>query len=315
MNPSAPFHPRRPLGRTGFVATAIGQGDVADRAVPKARLVAVVRRALDAGVNVVDTAPMYEDGYSEEVVGEALRGRRDGVLLVDKVDHLDVAVAPQLDGSLERLGHPSIDLVLFHAVPDVEAWRRLAAPDGGLDQLAAEIARGRARWAGISSHHPDVLAAAVDSGRCDAIMIPVGPVGDPRHTAEILPRARARGVGTIGMKVFAGGKLLGDTEGYQRPLSTRPRGKLSSGGADGAEPTLPRVPVRDCVRYALAMDPDVVLLGLSFENEQDAAFAAARDAPPMPGGELAAFRASALEAVQGKGRVWWDPTGAVRLDG
>lgn len=313
MTASPRFRPRRPLGRTGFVATAIGQGDVADRSIPKERCVAVVRRALDAGINVVDTAPMYEDGYSEEIVGEALRGRREGVLLVDKVDDLGAPVAPQLDASLERLGLPSIDLVLFHAVPDLETWRRLAAPGGGFAQLADEVSRGRARLRGISSHHADVLAAAVESGLCDAVMLPVGPIGDPRFTREILPRARALGVGTIGMKVFAGGKLLGDTEGYQRPLSSRPRGKLSSGGADDAEPTLPRVPVRDCVRYAFAMDPDVALLGLSFENEQDAAFAAVDGAPPLSGPELDTLRARALEAARGKGRVWWDPTGAVKL--
>src|SRR5512144_1575805 len=98
------FAPRRALGRTGFVATAVGQGDLADRAVPKDRCVETLRRALDAGVNVVDTAPMYEDGYSEEIVGEALRGRREGVLVIDKIDVLDEPVAPQLDASLERLG-------------------------------------------------------------------------------------------------------------------------------------------------------------------------------------------------------------------
>lgn len=313
MRPSPRFQPRRSLGRTGFVATAVGQGDVADRSIPRDRCVAIVRRALDAGINVVDTAPMYEDGYSEEIVGEALRGRREGVLLVDKVDDLGAPVAPQLDASLSRLGLPSIDLVLFHAVPDLETWGRLASPDGGLAQLDREIARGRARFRGISSHHADVLAAAVDSGLCDAIMFPVGPIGDPRYAGDVLPRARARGVGTIGMKVFAGGKLLGDTEGYQRPLASRPRGKLSSGGVDDAEPTLPRLPVRDCLRYALTLGPDVTLLGLSFENEQDAAFAAAADAPPMSARELDEFRARAVEAARGKGRVWWDPTGAVDL--
>lgn len=310
MPPSTRFEPRRSLGRTRFVATAIGQGDVADRSIPKERCVSIVRRALDAGINVVDTAPMYEDGYSEEIVGEALRGRREGVLLVDKVDDLDATVAPQLDASLERLGAPAIDLVLFHAVPDLETWRRLSAPDGGFAQLGEEIARGRARFRGISSHHADVLAAAVESGLCDAIMFPVGPIGDPRYTTEILPRARALGVGTIGMKVFAGGKLLGDTEGYQRPLTERPRGKLSSGGVDDAQPTLPRLPVRDCLRYALTLDPDVTLLGLSFENEQDAAFAAAAEASPLSAEELEDLRARAVEAARGKGRVWWDPTGA-----
>jgi len=265
------FLPRRPLGRTGFVATAIGQGDLADRSVPRERCVAVLRRALDAGVNVLDTAPQYEDGYSEELVGEALRGRREGVFLVDKIDHLDRPVGPQLDGSLERLGLSAVDLAAFHAVSKPEDWQRLAAPGGPMDELAEERRRGRVRFRGISSHHPDVLLAALDDGRCDVVMFPLGLYVARRYVTEVLPRARAADVGTICFKAFGAGKLLGDTEGYGRPLSQRPRGKLSSGGTDAAQPTLPRLDVATCLRYVLGCDPDVALLGLSFENEQDAA--------------------------------------------
>lgn len=301
------FAPRRPLGRTGFVATALGQGDLADRSVPRERCVAVLRRALDAGVNVLDTAPQYEDGYSEELVGEALRGRREGVFLIDKVDHLDRPVAPQLDGSLARLGLPAVDLLAFHAVSTLAAWQGLAAPGGGLDEAAEEVARGRARFRGLSSHHPDVLAAALDDGRCDVLMFPVGLFVARRYVTEILPRARAAGVGTVCFKTFAAGKLLGDTEGYGRPLASRPRGKLSSGGEDRAAPTQPHLDVATCLRYTLTQDPDVTLLGLSFENEQDAAWAAAEAFRPMGADEQRAARLAAWEAVKDKGGVWWNP--------
>jgi aryl-alcohol dehydrogenase-like predicted oxidoreductase len=307
MSTPARFSPRRPLGRTGFVATAAGIGDLADRAVPRERCVATLRRALDAGLNVIDTAPMYEDGYSEELVGEALRGRRDRVFLVDKIDLLDRPVAPQLDASLARLGLPAVDLLAFHAVNDVASFRRLAAPGGGLDEAETEIARGRARLRGLSSHHPEVLGEALASGRCNVLMFPVGAWCDARYVDEILPRARALGVGTIGFKTFGAGKLVGDTEGYGRPLSARPRGKVSSGGEDEAAPILPRLSVEECLRYTLTLDPDVALLGLSFPNEQDAAFAAAEAFRPMDAGELAATRARAAEAIRGKGDVWWNP--------
>src|SRR5438045_2186807 len=69
-----PFAPRRPLGRTGFAATALGVGDLADRSVPIDTCVATAKKALDAGLNVIDTAPNYEAGYSEEIVGRAVRG-------------------------------------------------------------------------------------------------------------------------------------------------------------------------------------------------------------------------------------------------
>lgn len=250
---------------------------------------------------------MYEDGYSEEIVGEALRGRRDGLFLVDKIDHVDRPVAAQLDGSLERLGLASVDLLVFHAVPDVGAWSRLAARGGGMAELGEEIARGRARFRGISCHDPEVLDLALASALCDVVMFPAGPFCDPRYVLEILPRARALGVGTICFKTFGAGKLVGDTEGYGRSLAVRPRGKVSSGGGDAPEPVLPRLTVDACVRYTLTCDPDVALLGLSFPNEQDAAFGAAEAFRPMSSAEMAETRRRAARAVEGKGRIWWDP--------
>ncbi len=308
MSAAAPrFQPRRPLGPTGFVATRLGAGDLADRQVPIEACVRTLVRALDAGLNVVDTAPAYEDGYSEEIVGRALQGRRDSVFLIDKIDNLRAPVAPQVAGSLSRLGLPGVDLFVFHACSTLADWAALDEPGGGLDQLRAEILAGRARFAGISSHDPDVLRAALDSGRCDVVMFPVGPFVDRRYETGILPLAKARGVGTVCFKTFGAGKLLGDTEGYSRPLSGRPRGKVSSGGVDDPRPVLPRLSVEECVRYTLTLDPDVALLGLSFPNEQDAAFAAAEAFEPLSQRQLADLRRRAEDAIRGKGRCWWNP--------
>jgi aryl-alcohol dehydrogenase-like predicted oxidoreductase len=300
------FPPRRPLGPTGFLATRLGAGDLADRQVPIDTCVRTLVRALDAGLNVVDTAPAYEDGYSEEIVGRAVRGRRESVFLIDKIDHLREPVAPQVAGSLGRLGLPSVDLFVFHACSNLADWAALAAAGGGLDQLRDEITAGRARFAGISSHHPDVLRAALESGRCDVVMFPLGPFVDRRYETEILPHARARGVGTICFKTFGAGKLLGDTEGYSRPLQSRPRGKVSSGG-EATDAALPRLSVEECVRYTLTLDPDVALLGLSFPNEQDAAFAAAAAFEPLSDQQREDVRARAGEAIRGKGPCWWNP--------
>src|SRR6476619_6034250 len=130
------FSPRRELGKTGFVATSIGVGDVADRNVPFDRCVATVTRALDFGLNLVDTAPSYENGYSEEIVGRALSGLRQGVFLIDKIDNLARPVGPQVDESLARLALPNTDLFVFHAVSSLDDWRKLAARGGAFDELA-----------------------------------------------------------------------------------------------------------------------------------------------------------------------------------
>src|ERR687885_803996 len=102
MSDTLLFAPRRALGRTGFVATGLGIGDLADRTVPLEACVATARRAIGAGLNVIDTAPNYEDGYSEEVVGRAVRGVRDRVFVIDKVDELEAPVGPQVDASPGR---------------------------------------------------------------------------------------------------------------------------------------------------------------------------------------------------------------------
>ncbi|OHD73065.1 MAG: aldo/keto reductase [Spirochaetes bacterium RBG_13_68_11] len=309
MSSAHRFVPRRPLGRTGFSATILGLGDVADRSVPLADCVATLRRGLEAGLNVVDTAPAYEGGYSEQIVGEALKGRsRDSVFVIDKVDRACEPVTPQVEASLARLQIDHADLFVFHGVSKPEDWSRLAAPGGGMEQLEDCVRRGRCRFRGISSHNPGVLLGAIASGSCDAVLFPIGPFADPRYEREVLPLARERGVGTVCFKTFGAGKLLGDTEGYGRPLSVRPRGKLSSGGgALSGEPECPHLSVDECVRYTLTVDPDVALLGLSFPNEQDAAFAAAAAFAPLSEARMEDARRRAAEAVKGKGPCWWNP--------
>jgi aryl-alcohol dehydrogenase-like predicted oxidoreductase len=301
------FHPRRILGRTGFHATRLGVGDLADRAIPIETCVATLRRALDAGLNVVDTAPGYEDGYSEQIVGRAVHGRREHVFVIDKIDDLASPVTPQIDASLERLGLASSDAFVLHSVSSPEAFRRLAARGGAFDEMAECIAEGKMRFRGISSHDPDVLRAALEADLCDVVMFPLGPFVDPRYVDAILPLARRKHAGTVCFKTFGAGKLVGDTTGYNQPLKARPRGKVSSGGSSASVAALPRLAVRDCVHYTLTLDPDVALLGLSFPNEQDEAFAAALDFEPLSDERMEQIRASAAKARKEKGPCWWNP--------
>ncbi|MSR65602.1 MAG: aldo/keto reductase [Verrucomicrobiae bacterium] len=155
------FKPRRQLGRTGFNATVLGIGDVADRTVPVEKCVATVCRAMDTGLNLIDTAPGYEDGYSEQIVGAALKGRRDGMFVIDKIDFVEQPVTPQVEASLRRLEMDHTDAFVFHGVSELDAWRKIAAPGGGMEQLAKCVKAGKTRFCGVSSHHPDVLREAI----------------------------------------------------------------------------------------------------------------------------------------------------------
>lgn len=297
----------RPLGQTGHLASRIGIGDIADRQLPIDDCVATIRRALDAGLNIVDTAPNYEEGYSEEIVGRALRDVKAPIFLIDKIDELESPVPLQVDASLRRLGRNHVDAFVFHNLSSMETFDRLCHPGDGFDALLNMIRAGKCRFRGISSHEPAVLLAALNAGVCDLVMFPVGPFVDERYITKVLPRARELGVGTVCFKTFGAGKLLHDTSGYNQPLRERPRGKLSSGGIDAGPPELPHVSVADCLHYTLTVDPDVALLGMSFPNEQDAVFEAARKFQPLDAQRMTAIRQAAVVARQGKGPCWWNP--------
>jgi 1-deoxyxylulose-5-phosphate synthase len=301
------FKLRRALGRTGFLVTQLGIGDIADRNVPIEKCVSTVRRALDAGLNVIDTAPLYENGYSEEIVGRAIKGRRDGIFVIDKIDHHDKPVAEQVDGSLKRLNMEMADLFVMHALSDMPGWEKAIAPGGAFEQLNKCRKAGKLRFRGISSHNPVVLEAAIKSGLCDVVLFAVGPYCDSRFVDKILPLAKSSNVGTVCFKTFGAGKLLGDTEGYSNPLKQRPRGKVSSGGDKTSKNLLPRMQAAECVHYTLSIDPDVALLGMSFPNEQDAAFDAAMNFKMLSPEQLNDIRKRAALAVKGKGNCWWNP--------
>jgi len=301
------FGPRRELGHTSFVASQLGIGDLADRSIAFDECVATVRRAIQAGLNVIDTAPGYEDGYSERIVGEAVKGSRDSLFVIDKIDHHDQHVRPQIEESLQRLTMERTDAFVFHGLSSMEVLRSQLSPGGGFDQLRECIRAGLTRFGGVSSHDPDVLRAAIEAGVCDIVMFPVGPYVDNRYISDVLPLAKSRGVGTVCFKTFGAGKLMGDTAGYNQPLRIRPRGKVSSGGEDAVSAELPRLSVSQCLHYTLTLDPDVALLGLSFPNEQDEAFAAAQLFTPLHDTEMEEIRQLAAVARREKGPCWWNP--------
>jgi aryl-alcohol dehydrogenase-like predicted oxidoreductase len=297
---------KRALGKTGVQVSVIGAGDLADRTLPLGECVATLQRAISYGINVIDTAPGYEDGYSEQVVGASIQNQRDDLFVITKIDDFDRPVTVQLHESLGRLACTFVDGYVFHGLSDLEMYHHLNRPGGEFDELTDLKARGLVRYGGISSHHPEVLRQAILDGRCDIAMFPIGAFVDRRYIDETLPLCRAHGVGSICFKTFGAGKLVTDTEGYGRPIVQRPRGKISSGGIDApTSDTL--LTVAECVHYTLTVNPDVALLGMSFVNEQKQALAALDSFVPLDATQMHDIETRAVLARAGKGPCWWNP--------
>ncbi|QMU96803.1 aldo/keto reductase [Microbacterium esteraromaticum] len=182
-------------------AIGIGTWFVGDEASRRDDEIAAIRAGLDAGLTVIDTAEMYGDGRAEDLVGEAIRGRRDEVFLVSKVlphNASAAGVRRAVQGSLRRLGTDRLDLYLLHwrgSVPldeTVAAFERLES-DGDI-----------AAW-GVSNLDPDDMAELPSGCATDQVLYnPVrrGP------ELDLLPLLRSLGMPMMAYSPLEQSRLL-----------------------------------------------------------------------------------------------------------
>ena len=235
---------RRRLGRTnleisalGFGAGAVGGLMTKGAVVDQERAIA---RAIELGINYIDTAPLYGNGESERNLGRVLKALKPDVVIGTKVrlkaaDRADVAkfIARSMDESLERLGRDHVDLFQLH--------NPLVANDAD-DHLSIDIAMnevvpamqrlrqsGKTRFIGFSGvGETPALLQAIDSGAFDTMQVVYNllnpsagapmPSGAPgQGYGQLLDRTRAMDMGTIVIRALAGGALAGTTE--RHPLA------------------------------------------------------------------------------------------------
>lgn len=193
------------LGRTGLIVSEVGFGGIPIQRLSEQEAVTLVRRCLDLGITFLDTANGYST--SEERIGKAMAGRRDGLVLATKTGARDGAgVTKHLTLSLERLGVETIDLYQFHGVSSDEDYDKVLAPAGPLAVVREAQACGQVRHIGLTSHSMDIALRAVKSGHFETIMFPFNFITN-EAAQELIPLAIERDVGFIAMKPLAGGAL------------------------------------------------------------------------------------------------------------
>ncbi len=264
--------PRRPLGGAGAEVSilAIGGshlGDIQD-AGEATRL---VHEAIDAGVNFFDNAWEYHDGRSELLLGEALRGRRDRVVLMTKVctHGRDKRVAlRQLDESLRRLRTDHLDLWQVHECVYDDDPSLHFAPGGVIEALDEAKRRGKARLVGFTGHkdpsiHLDMLGRGYPF---DTVQMPLNCFDASFRSFErrVLPELHRQGIAAIGMKSLGGG-------GYA----------VRAGVVSAVE----------ALRYAMSLRVASVVSGVDSLEVLRQNLAVARGFTPMSAGEMDALRA------------------------
>ncbi len=202
------------LGKSGPEISVIGFGsweaggdewepDRSDRDAVDA-----MRAAIDAGVNWIDTAEVYGSGRSEELVGEAIRGRRDDVLVFTKVAHFGSGARREdvhraIRASLSRLGVDHVDLYQIHwpaehVVPVEETWEAMS-------EVADE---GLTRMIGVSNFDRGLVERCLAIRHVDSVQNHFSLL-QQRDRDELLPWLAERGIGYLGYAPLAFGLLTG----------------------------------------------------------------------------------------------------------
>jgi len=276
--------------------------------------IAALNRALELGVNLIDTAAGYGNGRSERIIAQALTGKRDKVYIVTKTPPVSGSWPPQphekvedrypeahlranLEDRLRNFGTDCIDVLLLHVWS--RSWNRDPRP---LEVLAQFKKEGKIRAFGISTpdHDQDQLNALLAQGRIDVIQL-VYNLFEQQPAAEALPLAQDNNVAVMGRLVFDEGSLTGKLNpetkfsegdfrnrffGGDRLSRTVTRVEKIKTDIEGSGYTLPQV----AIKFALAHPAlSTVIPGMRNIAQVEANIAAS-DLPPLPQSLMDALR-------------------------
>ncbi|WP_193610257.1 aldo/keto reductase [Nocardioides lijunqiniae] len=226
----------RLLGTTGVRVSPLTLGAMMFGAIGNPdhdESIRIIHRALDAGINVIDTADVYSRGESEEIVGKALKGRRDDVVLATKFHgamHDDDPnqggnsrrwIVREVESSLRRLQTDHIDLYQVHRPrPEIDIDETLSA-------LSDLVHQGKIRYIGTSTFLPSQVVEAqwvAERRHRERPVTEQPPYSILAREVErdLLPTAQKHGLGVLPWSPLAGGWLSGrHRPGVEAPTSSR----------------------------------------------------------------------------------------------
>ena len=208
--------PTRNLGKTGYKVGIFSLGGQAalekpnnfDAAVP------IIERALDLGVNYIDTSSIYggPERWSEQYVGRVMKTRRHDAFLATKTkERTREGSLRMIEKSLALLNTDHIDLWQLHDIGLPEDVNAVFAKGGAMEALLEMQQQKVVRFLGVTGHYrPEALIDAVNRHPFDTILMSLNAADSHIHsfTNQLLPLAVEKQMGIIGMKVPARGRLL-----------------------------------------------------------------------------------------------------------
>lgn len=302
---------KRTIGNSGLKASAIGLGCMGMTPVygepDQGECIATVHRAIELGVTLIDTADVYGDGRNEELVGRALQGRRDQVVLASKFGNVrypdgrrDVNGHPDYvpqacDASLRRLGVDAIDLYYLHRI---DANVPIEDTVGAMARL---VEAGKVRHLGLSE------AGAATCRRAHAVH-PIAALQTEYSLwsrdvePEILPACRALGIGFVPYSPLGRGFLSGTVKSLDTLSDNDRRREHPRFAADNLQRNVALLAALEAVAQAKGRTPAQIALAWLLAQGPDIV--------PIPGTKRRRF----LEENAGAGDVVLEPADLEALD-
>lgn len=269
----------RPFGSTGerFPILSLGcQRIVDEHDCTEEEAIAIVNRAIDRGIRYFDTAWVYSAGQSESRVGMVAGKRRSEMWIATKaVERSKDGARRQLEESLSRLQTDYVNEWRMHNVAGFEDLESCFAKNGLLEAMLKAKSEGLVKHLSISGHaNPQVQIEALRRYDFDSVLVAVSVLDHFIYSfaEEFLPVANKKGVATIGMKVFALGKL---GHVYERAL-----------------------------KYTLGLPVSTVIVGCASMDELENDLSIAESFKPMPSPERLEFFREMLPLVSPQNLPW-----------
>jgi aryl-alcohol dehydrogenase-like predicted oxidoreductase len=282
-----PPMPERPLGKTGHNVRLFSLGGQAtlEKEGTLEESVAIINRAIDLGVNYLDTAAAYGRGISQKYIGEVMKTRRKEVFLATKTHNRTRDGSLELlEESLKSLQTDHLDLWQLHNIRTDEQLETIFGKDGAIEALEKARNEKMVRFLGITGHfNPDVLIRGLKRYDFDTILMALNPSDNNflPFQKELLPLANEKNMGVIGMKIPARSRLF------------RPGGITA---------------MKDAMTYVLTLPVSTVIVGCDDVRQLEENISIAASFEPLPKADMA--RLEALTASYAKEASFFKEGGA-----
>jgi aryl-alcohol dehydrogenase-like predicted oxidoreductase len=283
--------PTRNLGKTGHRVGifSLGGQSALEHGHNEAKAVPIINRALDLGVNYIDTSSIYggPERWSERYIGQVMKTRRSEAFLASKTkERTRDGSLRMLDKSFELLQTDHLDLWQLHDIGTIEEVDKIFAKDGAMEALLQAKDQKLVRHLGVTGHYrPDALIEILKRYPFDTILMAVN-AADKHHYSfmeQLLPLAVEKQMGIIGMKVPGRGRLL---SGWTPPsLDQQKRSWEGIVLANGPGP----LDMREAMYYSLSLPVSTVIIGCDSIAQLEQNVQLASDFTPFNEQQMAAI--------------------------